>query len=60
MPPTFFTLHELALHADVASALAAARAVGVPPALHSKFRYDAEGRSLGLVYPWEPDYDSLD
>lgn len=60
MPPTFFTLHELARHADVASALASARTVGTPPALLPKRRLDAEGRPQGLAFPWEPGYDSLD
>lgn len=59
MPPTVANLEFLAGHDDVGSAMAAARAVGVPPCILPKVRW-ADGRVIGVSLPGDDDYDSLD
>jgi 8-oxo-dGTP pyrophosphatase MutT (NUDIX family) len=59
MPPTIANLQFLAEHADAAGAMAAARAVGTPPCILPKIRFDAEGRIAGVAMPTDPDYMSL-
>lgn len=59
MPPTVANLDFLASHADVASAMVVARAVGVPPCILPKVRR-VDGRVVGVSLPGDDDYDSLD
>jgi hypothetical protein len=59
MPPTIANLRFLQRFANVADALQAARAVGVPPVILPKLRI-ADGRVVGLAFPGDADYDSLD
>lgn len=59
MPPTITNLRFLAEHADVASAMAASRAVGTPPCILPKVRL-RDGQVVGISMPGDADYDSLD
>jgi 8-oxo-dGTP pyrophosphatase MutT (NUDIX family) len=59
MPPTIANLRFLQRFANVADALEVARAVGVPPVILPKLRI-ADGRVVGLAFPGDEDYDSLD
>ena len=59
MPPTIANLQFLAAHDDVASAMAAARAVGTPPCILPKIKV-IDGKMAGIAMPGDADYDSLD
>jgi 8-oxo-dGTP pyrophosphatase MutT (NUDIX family) len=59
MPPTIANLRFLERYGTVADAMVAARAVGVPPVILPKLRL-ADGRVVGLAFPGDSDYDSLD
>ena len=58
MPPTIVNLRFLGEHADVDSAMSAARAVGTPPCILPKLRV-IDGRPLGISMPGDADYDSI-
>lgn len=59
MPPTIANLQFLGAHDAVASAMAAARAMGTPPCILPKIRI-VDGRMAGISMPGDADYDSLD
>lgn len=59
MPPTVANLRFLADHATVASALDAARSVGVPAPIMPKVRTGRVGMNAVVALPGDPDYDSL-
>lgn len=59
MPPTIVNLQFLQAHDDVASAMAAARAVGTPPCILPKIKI-VDGKMAGIAMPGDADYDSLD
>lgn len=59
MPPTIANLQFLEPHADVTSAIAAARRIGTPPCILPKIRF-VDGRTVGIAMPGDADYDSLD
>jgi 8-oxo-dGTP pyrophosphatase MutT (NUDIX family) len=58
MPPTIANLQFLAEHADVESAMTAARLVGTPACILPKIRW-VDGRLAGIAMPGDEDYDSL-
>lgn len=57
-PPTVASLEFLVPHAQVAAALAAAAAVGIPPVVTPRILVDDAGRVTGVRRPGDPDYDS--
>lgn len=57
-PPTVASLRFLIPHETVASAVAAASAVGVPPVVLPRIVVDAEGRVTGVIRNGEPGYDA--
>lgn len=57
-PPTVAALEFLLPHADVAAAMAAGAAVGVPPVVTPRIVLDGDGRVVGIRRPGDPDYDS--
>jgi 8-oxo-dGTP pyrophosphatase MutT (NUDIX family) len=57
MPPTIASLEFLQLHDSVASAMTAAWAIGRPPTILPKIRFDGDRRVAGVVLPGEPGYD---
>ena len=59
MPPTITNLRFLQEHHDVATAMAASRAVGTPPCILPKIKM-VDGRMAGIAMPGDADYDSLD
>jgi len=59
MPPTITNLRFLQEHADVASAMAASRAVGTPQCILPKVKL-RDGQVVGISMPGDADYDSLD
>jgi hypothetical protein len=59
MPPTITNLRFLQEHGDVATAMAASRAVGTPPCILPKIKM-VDGRMAGIAMPGDADYDSLD
>jgi 8-oxo-dGTP pyrophosphatase MutT (NUDIX family) len=59
MPPTITNLEFLSGCATVADAMAASKAVGVPPVILPKIRR-VDGRLAGVSMPGDDDYDSLD
>ncbi len=42
-----------------ADAVAAGEAIVDPEQIMPKVRFDDEGKMVGVVMPWDPDYDSL-
>ena len=58
MPPTVANLEFLSAHHTVDDAIAAARTIGVPPAILPKVSV-VDGRFMGVAMPDDPDYDSL-
>lgn len=59
IPPTIANLEFLAPHHTCATAVDAARQIGVPTPILPKLRHDGEGRVVGIVFPGEPEYDRL-
>lgn len=57
-PPTVASVRFLAAHDTVASAVAAAAEVGVPPVILPKMIVDESGRIRGVRLPGDPDYDT--
>lgn len=56
LPPTLANLRTLAASANVAAALAAAKAAGPPPCIQPRLRRDETGRVVGIALPGDPDY----
>ncbi len=56
MPPTIANLRFLEPHRSAEAALAAGAAVGEPPCILPKVRFDPDGAVVGLAMPGDPDY----
>ena len=59
MPPTIWCLRELAKYATVAEAMAWGRSIGTPPTVLPKIVYNADGKMINLVFPWDDVYESV-
>ena len=59
-PPTVASLRVLDEHTTVAEAMAAARAIGVPPRHEPRLLISAEGKFKGIALPGEPGYDEAE
>lgn len=59
IPPTIANLQFLAPHHSSVAAVDAARHIGVPTPILPKLRFDSDGRVTGIVFPDDPQYQSL-
>ncbi|MFZ9730122.1 MAG: NUDIX hydrolase [Ilumatobacteraceae bacterium] len=59
IPPTIANLEFLAPHRSSATAVDAARRIGVPTPILPKLRFDADGRVTGIVFPDDPQYEKM-
>lgn len=59
IPPTVSNLQFLAPYRTTLDAVAAAQSIGIPTPILPKLRYDSVGRVVGIVFPDDPQYESL-